>query len=150
MTDKYLKHNNLSLELAGVIACASTLAFVQWVLNKDSIEQPEIQTFIKYILIDLVCFFIAFLLVKSFGAIRLRRSLRCLIIALLGAVSSTLIIDLPFFYGDIQNWHGHILGWIQKALFIIFMNSIITLLVTRIQVVSATSGCLKNTSFGVL
>ena len=129
MTDKYLKQNNLSLEIAGVIACAGTLAFVQWVLNKDSLERPQTGTFIKYITIDLICFFLALLIAKSFWAARLRRSPRCLLIALLGAVSSTLIIDLPFFYGDIQNWEGAIGGWVQRALSIVLMNGILALIV---------------------
>jgi hypothetical protein len=129
VTDKFLKESYRFIDFAGVIACAGTLAFVQWLLNKDSIEQPETWNFIKFIFIDLICFSLALLIVGRFLGSWLGRYLRLLMVALLGAVVSTSLIDLPFFYRDIQNWQGDTVGWLLKALFIVLLNSFIAVLV---------------------
>ena len=126
MRDEHVTRNRLIIEWLGAIACACALAFVQWVLNKDSVEQPESRTLIKYILIDLACFSVALLVVSRFISERL---VRCSAMALLGAVSAALFIDVPFFYKDIPNWRGDTVGWLMHAASFVLLNGVIALLV---------------------
>ncbi len=132
MTDKYLKDRSRYIELAGAIACAVFIAYMQSLLNRESDEPAETRTFIKYIFLNLGCFSFAFLIVQRFLFAHSRRVLGSLIIALIGAISSVSIIDIPFI---LNNWgyreiaEGHSGGAIQSSIFILLLNSSIALLI---------------------
>jgi hypothetical protein len=128
MADKYLKKTHYLADYAGVIACAGTLALMQWFLNKDSVEQPETQNLIRFMLIDSACFSVSLLIVGKLWGDRLGRYLLLLTAALLGALASTDFVDLPFLYQDIQNWSSITQGLHLKALFIVLWNSFVAVL----------------------
>jgi hypothetical protein len=92
----------------------------------DSVGQPQFTTLIKYILIDLACFSVALLVVSRFISGRL---VRCSAVALLGAVSASLLIDVPFLYRDIPNWRGDSAAWLMHAVSFVLLNGVIALLV---------------------
>ena len=128
MTGNQNKQIRGRFDWLGVVTCTAVLAYVQWFLNRDSVEEPRTQNLIKYILVDLACFSVALLIArKTLGASR-NRFLRCSLAALLGALISTLIIDLPFFYRDTPNWKGDTAGWFTHAAFILLLNSTIGVL----------------------
>jgi hypothetical protein len=131
MNSKHLKRDNPVGSWAGVVACTAALALVQWMLNKDSIEQPEFRNLIRYILIDLVCFSAALLFVGRLGADLSRLSGRLMAITL-GAVCSSLIIDVPFFYRDMPNWRGDTAGWFMHAWSFVLINGFIASLVMTV------------------
>jgi len=124
--DQHLTHDRRLIEWLGVIACSGALALVQWILNKDSVDQLEYRILVKHILIDLACFSVALLIVSRFI---LERFIRSSAMALLGAVSASLLVDVPFFYRDIPNWSGNTAGWLMHAISFVFLNGIIALLV---------------------
>ncbi|MFN2454349.1 MAG: hypothetical protein ABR577_09025 [Pyrinomonadaceae bacterium] len=125
-----MKDNSRYFELAGAIVCATFLAYVQWLLNRESDEPAEAQIFIRYILLDLSCFLIAFLIVQRLLVTRFKRVLGSLVIALIGAISSTVTIDIPFI---LNNWgyreiaEGHSSRTIQAIIFLLLLNSSIAL-----------------------
>jgi hypothetical protein len=126
MGDEHLTRNLRVIERLGAVACAGPLAFVQWILNKDSVGSPEAPTLIKYILIDLACFSVTLLIVSRVISERL---VRCSAVALLGAVSASLLIDVPFFYKDIPNWRGDNVAWLMHAASFVLLNGVIALLI---------------------
>ena len=126
MKDEHLTRDRRIIEWLGAIFCAGALAFVQWVLNKDSMEQPASRTLIKYVLIDVACFSVALLIVSRFISERL---MRCSVMALLGAVSAALLIDVPFFYKDIANWRGDTAAWLMHVISFVLLDGVIALLI---------------------
>jgi len=110
MVDSQINQSSGSLDWLGVITCSGALAYVQWFLNRDSIDVPEVQNLIKYLLVDMVCFSAALLVARRLFSSH-DRFFRYSFAVLPGAIVSTLIIDLPFFYRDIPNWKGDTSGW---------------------------------------
>jgi hypothetical protein len=101
---------------------------VQWILNRNSVEQPHIPILVRYILIDFACFSITLIIgLRLLGSL-MNRLLRCLLAGLIGAIMSTSLIDLPFFYQDMPNWRGDSTGWLMQATIFMLLNSVIVVL----------------------
>lgn len=101
---------------------------MQWILNRDSVEQPQTPIIIRYILIDFAIFSITLIIgIKLLGS-SMNRLLRCLLVGVIGAIISTALIDLPYFYQDMPNWRGDSAGWLMQATIFILLNIFIVLL----------------------
>jgi hypothetical protein len=138
MIDRYLKDSGY-IELAGAIACAAFLAFLQSALNRGSDQAAETDTLLKYILLNLGCFLCASLLVWRFlfdDSSRFSlfadssRIFSSAVVALVGAISSSLIIDVPYIlnnWGYIEISEGHYRRAIESSIFILLLNISIAL-----------------------
>ena len=117
-----------TLEWLGVVVSTGALAYVQWILNRNSVEEPHIPILIRNILIDFACFSIMLIIgVKLLGSL-MNRFLRCLLVGLIGAIISTSLIDLPFFYQDMPNWRDDSTGWLMQAAIFMLLNCFIVVL----------------------
>jgi hypothetical protein len=132
MVDKYLKDKSQYIEFAGAIACAVFIAYMQSILNRESDQPVETRTLIKYIFLNIGCFSFAFLGIRRFSISRSEPVLSSLLIAVIGAVSSALIIDIPFIlnnsgYREISQRNYS--GVIQSSITILILNIIIAVLI---------------------
>jgi hypothetical protein len=124
MTEELVKQNR-TLEWFGVVASAGALAYVQWILNRNSVEEPHISILIRNILVDFTCFSITLIIGIKFTSSLMIRFLRSLLMGLIGAIISTSLIDLPFFYQDMPNWRGDSTGWLLQATIFMLVNCLI-------------------------
>jgi hypothetical protein len=129
MAERNLRDNGRAFKWAGVVACAAALSFVQWNLNTRSAEEPELQTLFEYILINLACLSIILLVTERWLGNMLGLLSKYSVVALIGALSSGLLIDVPHLYKDISNWRGDIAGWLMQAVFCLVLNICVAALV---------------------
>jgi hypothetical protein len=132
MAERNPRDNGRAFKWAGVVACAAALSFVQWNLNTGSAEEPELQTLFEYTLINLACFFVILLITERWPGNMLGLLSKCSIAALIGALSSGLLIDVPHLYKDISNWRGDIAGWLMQAVFCLVLDICVAALVTAL------------------
>ena len=109
---------------------------MQWILIRDSVEQPQIPVLVRFILIDFAIFSRMLIIgIKLLGS-SMNRLLRSLLAGLIGAIISTALIDRPHFYQDMPNRQGDSTGWLMQATNFIVLNIFIVLL--AITIVFAT------------
>jgi hypothetical protein len=103
-------------QFVGALACACSIAYLQWCLNRNSAGPFENRLLVRYLLIDMTCFLVLFFAIKFLLSYDATRFLSSLILAALGALCSSLLIDLPFIlnsFGYREIAEGHSAGAVQ-------------------------------------
>jgi hypothetical protein len=129
MSERNLRGDGRAFQWTGVVACAAALSFVQWNLNTGSAEEPKLLTLFEYALINLACFSVVLLVTERWLGNKLGRLSKYAFVALAGAFSSSLLIDVSYFYKDIPNWRGDTVGWLMHAAFFVLFNCCVAALV---------------------
>ena len=73
-------------QFIGALICAVCLAYLQWLANRDSTTEPETPVLIKYLLLNVGCFLIAYFVIRLVLSSDAKRFLGYLILAVVGAI----------------------------------------------------------------
>ena len=132
MKDALPKIGRRYTQLVGALACATSIAYVQWCLNRDSVGAFENRLLIRYLLIDVTCFLMLFFAIKLLLSYDATRFLSSLILAAVGALCCSLLIDLPFVlnsFGYREIAERHSAGAIQTIIAAGALNIFLALIV---------------------
>ncbi len=119
-------------QLVGALTCACSIAYLQWCLNRDSAGAFENRLLIRYLLIDVTCFLVPFFAIKMLLSYDATRFLSSLIVAVVGALCSSLFIDLPFIlnsFGYREIAEGHSAGAVQTIVAACAINVLVAAVV---------------------
>jgi hypothetical protein len=119
-------------QLTGALICAVCLAYLQWLANRDSITEPETPVLIKYLLLNVACFLILFFVIRFILSSDAKRFLSYLILAVVGAVLSSVLIDIRFV---LNNWgyreiaEAHYAGIRNAVIYVVVLNCVVTMFI---------------------
>ena len=132
MANTPLKISARYSQLIGAIACAGSLAYLQWLSNRDSLSPAETHVLVKYFLLNLAFFLAAFILIGIILSTDANLFLSSMILVVMGGICSSLLIDIRFI---LNNWGyreiagGHRDHIAQSTVFILIFNCLIVVLV---------------------
>jgi hypothetical protein len=129
VTHKHPTLDGLLSQLIGSLGCAASLAYLQWLANRDSMTEPETPTLIKYLLLDIGCFLFALFVIRLLFTSDANRFLSYLILAVTGSIASSLLIDIRWVlnhWGYREIAEGHAQHLTAAVIYICVLNSVVS------------------------
>jgi hypothetical protein len=132
VTHKFPNAGGFVSQLIGALTCAVCLAYLQWLANRDSMTEPETPVLIKYLLLNVGCFLVVFFVIRLVLSSDAKRFLSYLILAVIGAISSSILIDIRFV---LNNWgyreiaEVHYAGIRNAVIYIVVLNCFVAIFI---------------------